>query len=182
MNSKKVHLKEEELVLALKNQEIRAMQALLDMYSHSLGTIVSRILKDQELSKDVLQEVILQIWNSVHGYEESKGRLFTWMVRIARNYTITVMRSKRYKNDQRNINIDTCYTLIEERNNVCYNLDTIGIRELVYKLKPEFNILLEMVYFHGYTHLETAAKLNLPLGTVKTRLRQAITELRNSFD
>jgi len=56
------------------------------------------------------------------------------------------------------------------------------IKQLVNQLKPEYNILLEMVYFKGYTHLETADKLNLPVGTVKTRIRMAIMELRTQFD
>lgn len=181
MKSKKVFLQEEELIIALKNQEIIGMQALLDMYSYSLGGIIFRILKDKQLSEDVLQEVILKIWDSAAGYEVSKGRLFTWLLNITKNYAITILRSKRYKNSKKNINIDTCYQLIEENHKVCYNSDTIGIKELVYSLKPEFNIVLEMVYFRGYTHLETAAALNMPLGTVKTRIRKAMVELRDLF-
>lgn len=182
MKSKKIFLTEESLVLALKKQDIIAMQALNDMYAESLGGIVNKILSDPELSKDALQEVFWKIWTSANSYEPSKGRLFTWMLNIARNYTIDILRSKRYRNNKKNINITDCHSAVDIHYKTIYNPDTILIKQLVYKLKPEFNILLEMVYFKGYTHVETADELNLPVGTVKTRIRMAIIELRTQFD
>lgn len=104
------------------------------------------------------------------------------MLNIARNYTIDILRSKKYRNSKRNINITDFQSTIDNRYKTIYNTDTTLIKQMVYRLKPEFNILLEMVYFKGYTHVETANELNLPLGTVKTRIRMAIMELRTQFD
>jgi len=182
MKSKKIFLTEENLVLALKRQEPIGIQALNDMYSASLGGVIGRILKDSELSKDVLQEVILRIWSTAHNYETCKGRLFTWMINVARNYSIDIIRSKRYRNSRKNVNIDDNHQDINRQIKITYNSDQILVRELVYQLKPDFNILLEMVYYKGYTHVEIAEELNLPLGTVKTRIRMAIMELRTHFN
>jgi len=182
MKSKKIFLTEESLVLALKKQDVIAMQALNDMYSDSLGGIITKILNDPELSKDALQEVFWKIWVSAKSYEPSKGRLFTWMLNIAKNYTIFLLRSKRYRNNKKNTNISNCQSAVDMRYKIIYNPDTILIKQLVYRLKPEFNILLDMVYFKGYSHEEIADELNLPLGTVKTRIRMAIMELRTQFN
>lgn len=182
MKSKKIFLTEENLILALKNQDIIAIQALIDMYSDSLGGTITKILNDPESSKDALQEIFCKIWNSAKSYEPSKGRLFTWMLNIARNYTKDILRSKRYRNSKKNICITDCQTKIDVRYKTTYNTDTVLIKQLVYELKPELNILLEMVYFKGYTHLEIADELNLPIGTVKTRIRTAIMKLRTQFD
>ena len=182
MKSKKLFLTEENLILALKNQEPIAMRALYDMYSYSLGGVIARIINNPELSEDVLQEVIMKIWTSGNSYNPSRGRLFTWMINLTRNYTLDVLRTKRYRNSRKTISIDDCHPAIDKQRNVYYNPEAILIKELVCQLKPEFNVLLEMVYFKGYTHLETAEELNLPLGTVKTRIRMAIIELRTQFD
>ncbi|CAM4273201.1 RNA polymerase sigma-70 factor, ECF subfamily [Pedobacter westerhofensis] len=182
MKSKKLFLTEENLILALKNQEPIAMRALYDMYSYSLGGVIFRILNHTELSEDVLQEVILKIWTSGNHYNPRRGRLFTWMLNLTRNYTLDILRTKRYRNGRKTVNIDDCHPAIDKQRNVYYNPEAILIKELVNQLKPEFNILLEMVYFKGYTHLETSEELNLPLGTVKTRIRMAIMELRTQFD
>ena len=182
MKSKKIFLTEDNLVLALKKQDVIAMQALNDMYSDSLGGIISKILNDPELSKDALQEVFWKIWVSAKSYDPSKGRLFTWMLNITKNYTVDILRSKRYRNNKKNININDCQYTIDISYKTVYNPDTVLIKQLVNELKPEYYILLEMVYFKGYTHVETADELNLPVGTVKTRIRMAIMELRTQFD
>lgn len=182
MKLKKTFLPENELVIALKNQELIGMQALNDMYSVSLGGVISKNLKDTELSKDVLQEVIIRIWDTAYSYETRKGRLFTWMINVARNYSIDILRSKGYRNGKRNIQIDYRYPIVDGGLKVNYNLDTLLIKELMNGLNPEFAILLNMVYFKGYTHVEVADELNMPLGTVKTRIKMAILKLRYQFN
>lgn len=139
-------------------------------------------IPNTELCEDVLQKVILKIWTSGNSYDPRRGRLFTWMINLTRNYTLDVLRTKRYKNSKKTVNIDDCHPAIDKQKNIHYNTESILIKDLVHELKPEFNVLLDMVYFKGYTHLETAEELNLPLGTVKTRIRMAIIELRTQFD
>ena len=179
---RKISLSEDELVLALKNREKVAIEALYDMYSSSLYGVICRIVVDVETSEDVLQETFLKIWNSFSGYSSEKGRLFTWMVNIARNMAIDKIRSKDFKNQNKNHELENNVTFIDEQRNTVYKPELLGIKELVATLKPEQKSILDLVYFKGYTHVEAADELGIPLGTIKTRLRMAILELRKHFN
>ncbi|WP_316746269.1 RNA polymerase sigma factor [Pedobacter gandavensis] len=180
--TKKISLTEEQLILALKAQDTNAMKALYDMYSGSLFGVISRIVVHTEVAEDILQETFLKIWNSSDNYDASKGRLFTWMMNIARNLAIDKLRSKDFKNAGKNHNLENNVDFIDAQKETTFNADVIGLKDMVTALKPEFTNVLDMVYFKGYTHVEAAEELDLPLGTVKTRIRMAIMELRKHFN
>ncbi|MBY0542400.1 MAG: sigma-70 family RNA polymerase sigma factor [Sphingobacteriaceae bacterium] len=180
--AKKISLSEEELVNGLKNQDTIAMEALYSMYSGALLGIISRVVVQTEVAEDVLQETFVKIWNSAGSYDPSKGRLFTWMMNVARNLSIDKLRSKDYKNANKNQDIENNVDFIDEQKKVTFNADTLGLKDLVTNLKPDFKNVLDMVYFKGYTHVEAAEELDIPLGTVKTRVRMAILELRKKFN
>lgn len=179
---RKISLSEEELVSALRNREKVAIEALYDMYSASLFGVISRIITDTAVAEDVLQETFVKIWNSFSGYSAEKGRLFTWMVNIARNLSIDKVRSKDYKNQNKNQELENNVTFIDEQRNTVYKPELLGIKDLVSTLKPEQKSILDLVYFKGYTHVEAADELGVPLGTIKTRLRMAIQQLRKHFN
>jgi RNA polymerase sigma factor (sigma-70 family) len=176
LSRKKISLSEEELVLALGNQEKVAIEALYDMYSASLFGVISRIVIDTPTAEDVLQETFVKIWNSFSSYSAEKGRLFTWMVNIDK------IRSKDFKNQAKNHELENNVTFIDEQRNTVYKPELMGIKDLVLTLKPEQKSILDLVYFKGYTHVEAAEELGIPLGTIKTRLRMAIIELRKNFN
>ena len=180
--SKKISLSEEELVSALKRQDTIAIKALYDMYSGALLGVISRIIQQTEVAEDLLQETFVKIWNSAGSYDASKGRLFTWMMNVARNLSIDKLRSKDFKNANKNQDIENNVDFIDQQKRVSFNADTLGVKDLVTKLKPDLKEVLELVYFKGFTHVEAAEQLNLPLGTVKTRVRMAIIELRKNFN
>lgn len=167
---------------ALRNREKVAVEALYDMYSASLYGVISRIVVDTATAEDVLQDTFVKIWNSFAGYSADKGRLFTWMVNIARNLAIDKLRSKDFKNQNKNQELENNVTFIDEQRNTVYKPELLGIKELVETLKPEQKSILDLVYFKGYTHVEAADELGVPLGTVKTRLRMAIVQLRKYFN
>ena len=179
---RKISLSEEELVLALRNREKIAIEALYDMYSASLFGVISRIIIDTATAEDLLQETFVKIWHSFSGYSTEKGRLFTWMVNIARNLAIDKLRSKDFKNQNKNQELENNVTFIDEQRNTVYKPELLGIKELVETLKPEQKLILDLVYFKGYTHVEAADELGIPLGTIKTRLRMAIQQLRKHFN
>ena len=178
----KISLTEEELVFSLRNREKIAIEALYDMYSSSLFGVISRIIVDTAAAEDVLQETFVKIWHSFSSYSTEKGRLFTWMVNIARNLAIDKLRSKDFKNQNKNQELENNVTFIDEQRNTVYKPELLGIKDLVQTLKPEQKSILELVYFKGYTHVEAADELGIPLGTIKTRLRMAIVELRKHFN
>jgi RNA polymerase sigma factor (sigma-70 family) len=179
---RKISLSEDELVLALRNREKIAIEALYDMYSSSLYGVISRIIIDTATAEDVMQETFVKIWHSFASYSTEKGRLFTWMVNIARNLAIDKIRSKDFKNQNKNQELENNVTFIDEQKNTVYNPELLGIKELVATLKPDQKLILDLVYFKGYTHVEAADELGIPLGTIKTRLRMAIQQLRKHFN
>lgn len=167
---------------ALQNREKIAVEALYDMYSSSLYGVISRIITDTATAEDVLQETFVKIWHSFSSYSTEKGRLFTWMVNIARHLAIDKLRSKDFKNQNKNQELENNVTFIDEQRNTVYKPELLGIKDLVQTLKPEQKLILELVYFKGYTHVEAADELGIPLGTIKTRLRMAILQLRKHFN
>ncbi|MEE1947105.1 sigma-70 family RNA polymerase sigma factor [Pedobacter sp. KR3-3] len=180
--SKKITLSEEELVSALQRRDTIAIKALYSMYAGALLGVISRIVQPVELAEDLLQETFVKIWNSAASYDSSKGRLFTWMMNVARNLSIDKLRSKDFKNSSKNQELENNVDFIDEQKKVSFNADVLGLKDMVTQLKPEFKQVLDLVYFGGYTHAEAAEELNLPLGTVKTRVRMAILELRKNFN
>ncbi|GAA4320616.1 sigma-70 family RNA polymerase sigma factor [Mucilaginibacter gynuensis] len=178
----KISLSEEELILALRHREKVGAEALYDMYSASLFGVISRIITDEAIAEDVLQETFVKIWHSFSSYSSEKGRLFTWMVNIARNLSIDKVRSKDFRNHNKNQELENNVTFIDEQKNTVYKPELLGLKDLVQNLKPEQKSILDLVYFKGYTHVEAADELKLPLGTIKTRLRMAIQQLRKNFN
>ncbi len=166
---------EQDLITALKAKDDQAFSFLYDNYSGSLYSIILQIVKMPEVASDVLQEVFVIIWRKIESYDPIKGRLFTWMLNISRNASIDMLRSKNYQNSKKNQQItDNVYG----GNQVTQNIDSIGLTKFLGKLRPEQRVLIELAYFKGYTHDEIAQLESIPLGTVKTRIRNALLQLR----
>jgi RNA polymerase sigma-70 factor (ECF subfamily) len=167
---------EQELTEALKAKDDKAFSYLYDHYSGSLYSIIFQIVKSPEVANDILQEVFISIWRKIETYDATKGRLFTWMLNISRNASIDMLRSKNYQNSQKNQEItDNVYGLNQVNQT---NIDSIGLSKFLGKLRPEQRVLIELAYFKGYTHEEIADIEDIPLGTVKTRIRNALLQLR----
>lgn len=162
----------------MKNKDQQAFAHLYDSYSGAIYSIILQIVNDEELANDILQEVFINIWRKIEMYDAEKGRLFTWMLNIARNASIDMLRSRGYRNSRKNQsiqdNVDTVGPLGSEQMSV----DSIGLKKVLEKLKPEQRVLIDLSYFKGYTHEEIAEQEKIPLGTVKTRIRNALIQLR----
>jgi RNA polymerase sigma-70 factor (ECF subfamily) len=170
---------EQELVAALKDRDPGAFNYLYDHYSASLYTVVKQMVQNSETANDVLQEVFVNIWRKIESYDPSKGRLFTWMLNIARNASIDTLRSRSFQNSQKNQEITETVHNISGPSSSLTNIDSIGLKKLLQKLKPEYRMLIELAYFKGYTQEEIAEIEDIPLGTVKTRIRNALIQLRS---
>ena len=167
---------EQELVSALRLRDEKAFAYLYDHYSGALYSVVNTVLSDTELANDVLQTVFLNIWRRFDSYDSSKGRLYTWMLNIARNAAIDQMRSKAFNNNRKN-------QPLPETNEIAGavtgpSIQDSGLNKVLGKLKEEWRVLVDLAYYQGYTHEEIAKVLDLPLGTVKTRIRSALIHLR----
>jgi RNA polymerase sigma factor (sigma-70 family) len=172
----KIKYTEDELIGLLKKSDPQAFSVLYDNYSRALFGVIKKIISDNNIAEDLLQDTFIKIWNSRNMYDPSKGRLYTWMLNIARNTSIDYLRSKRNKQEEK---IQRTDNIVHGRSSTEINTDGIGIKKIVDSLKEEQRKLIDLAYFEGYTHEEIADKLNIPLGTVKTRIRSAILILRN---
>ena len=170
---------QEELLPLLLRKEERAFTQLYDMYSKSLFSIITNLIKDREEAEDVLQEVFVKIWKNIDTYNQSKGRLYTWMLNIARNTTIDKLRSKGFNNSQKNLSSDNFVHLLDDSNKLTNKIDSIGLRDFVNKLKPKCIQLIDLLFFKGFTQQEASEELSIPLGTVKTQNRMCMNDLRN---
>lgn len=168
---------EADLVSLLKQRSQEAFHYLYDNYSGPLHTIIITVVKDTAYAADILQEVFIKIWKQIEQYDDSKGRLFTWMANIARNASIDMLRSKGYRNEQKNQELPNNVYQISGAD--AMKPETIGLRNLLQKLKPEYKAVLDLSYFQGFSHNEISKILNIPIGTVKTRIRSAVIQLRS---
>lgn len=166
------------LISRFQQKDVKALEELYARYSESIYGVIYAILKDKELSEEVLQDTFVKIWNNAESYNASKGRFFTWIVNIARNTAIDRTRSKNYKYTNRNQNMTYFVDILEEKSSFITSVDAIGIKKYVQLLEPICKKVIHFLFFQGYTQKETAEELDIPLGTVKTRNRICINKLR----
>ena len=167
---------ETNLVESLKAGDEKALSLLYDKYAPALYGVALKIVKREELAEDVLQETFIKIWSAFSQYDASKGRLFTWMLNICRNQAIDKIRSGSYRVGLKTQDIQETNTSAMA-GSMQTQPDHIGIKEITEKLIPDQKIIIDMMYFEGFTQSEVAEELNIPLGTVKTRARNAIKAL-----
>ena len=173
---------EEELIELLRNRDQQAFSYLYDNYAAALNGIIGRMIDETQLCEDILQEAFVKIWNNFIHYDSSKGRLFTWMINITRNLTIDTLRSKGYKKSRQISRDENSVSNYHDKNSLSDRFDTIGLRKQVSNLKPEQKCIIDLAYFSGYTQEEISKEIGIPLGTVKTRMRSAILELRKMLE
>src|SRR5947209_3459944 len=175
---KKPAVDEAQLVTSLKAGEKEAIGMLYDMYAAALYGVIYRIVRSESVAEDVLQETFVRIWKNVASYDGSKGRLFTWLINIARNLAIDKIKSKDFRNSKKNLELENIVHDVESQTQTSYNTDHIGLKDLLEKLNSDQRQIVNLIYFQGYTQSEVAETLGVPLGTVKTRLRSAISFFR----
>ncbi|WP_421978005.1 RNA polymerase sigma factor [Roseivirga seohaensis] len=173
------HIEEQELILKLKNQDKDALSYVYDKYGAALYGAVQRIVQDDDVTAEVVQDIFLKIWNKIEMYDPQKGRLFTWMLNLSRNAAIDKIRSKEIKRSAKTDSIDEYVYTIDRQNSTETSVDGIGVRALMDDLVEEQRFVLLKVYFEGFSHSEIADEYDIPLGTVKSRLRSALKHLRN---
>ncbi|TMU50535.1 MULTISPECIES: RNA polymerase sigma factor [Flagellimonas] len=165
---------ERHIVSLLAEKDDKAISLLYDNYGDTLFGVAYKVVKDEDLAQDVLQESFVKIWKKADSYDASKAKLFTWLFRITRNTAIDKLRSINNKADKE-VQIDVSDV---------YNLGVSGIRpefmdvqENLDKIEDKYRIVLEALFFQGMTQQEASDELEIPLGTIKSRLKIGLREL-----
>lgn len=176
-------MKEQELhriVERVKQGDSDAFEQLYDSYSAALFGVCLKILNNQELAEDVLQDAFVKIWTNIQSFDATKGTIFTWMLNISRNSAIDKYRQLKKRGGNAiqydGNDVSNLISLGEEM-----NINTIGVNDLLEKLPEEHRKIIDYLYYKGYTQQELADELNIPLGTIKTRSRAALNLLRDLF-
>jgi RNA polymerase sigma factor (sigma-70 family) len=168
-------------VKRLQAKDKSALEFLYDNYSGALYGVIFRVLKNEDIAEEVLQDVFLKIWDRFEQYDSTKGKLFTWMLNIARNQAIDKTRSKEISKDQKTRGIENVVSRIDNKERVEQKIEDIGVRDIIKNLPDDQQFVVEYLYFKGYSQSELAEEFNIPLGTVKTRLRLAMQSLRSTL-
>ncbi|MDX1278885.1 RNA polymerase sigma factor [Oceanihabitans sediminis] len=170
---------EEQIVGFLKNGDKKAITLLYENYSDSLYGVILKIISDPDLAQDVLQETFIKVWKKGKTYDTKKAKLFTWLYRIAYNTAIDKVRSQTNKR-QKEIQIESSnvYTLKAKD----LNQDVIDIKTHLKTIDEKYQIVINALFFEGMTQQEASEELDIPLGTIKSRLKIGLRELKKIYD
>lgn len=174
-----------ELVSAIQAQQVKALDVLYDRYSKLIYTIAFRILNNVEEAEEVTQETFLRLWQRSEIYQPNRGSLSGFLITLARSRSIDRVRSRKsaqekvqrfqtFFEDAPNYNPPLEFVMVEERFHV--------VQEALKRLSPADRDLLETAYYEGLSQSEIAKRDGIPLGTVKSRARQALKKLRAALD
>ncbi|MEO1258432.1 MAG: sigma-70 family RNA polymerase sigma factor [Bacteroidota bacterium] len=168
---------ENQIVRLLGQGEQQAISLLYQNYSGALLGIISRMIPSREVAEEVLQDVFVKVWDNADKYDPAKGKLFTWLAQITRNTALDKVRSAGYRKGQKTDEIETNVSVHEQQADDPAIEDS-GLRKVIGGLDKNYRTLIDYAYFQSYSQSEIAKELGMPLGTVKSRMRAAIKELR----
>jgi RNA polymerase sigma-70 factor, ECF subfamily len=170
------------LLQRIGRRDVAAFQEFYRKFSGLVFSSIHRVLNDHQDAEDIMQEVLVQIWQKAHLYEPSKGKPLTWITTMARNRAIDRIRSK-----QRRSRLNDDFEQESKSTQPEFDQDTsdlVGTREsdrvvkkAVMELTPDQREAIQLAYFEGLTQSEIADKLREPLGTVKARIRRGVQRL-----
>ena len=169
------------LAARVARQDESALAALYDRHSTALYSLLRRILRDESACEEVLQDVFLHLWRNAARFDQERGALRGWLLVMARNRAISHLR-KRTLGEPDDVELYAVSSDPRQDTVVVQNDLVARVRGVMSQLPGEQGSLFEMAYFEGMTHSEIAERTGQPLGTVKTRLRTALTSLRRAFE
>ena len=171
-------LLERHIVELLHEQNEKAISLLYENYGDTLYGVAFKVVKNEELAQDVLQESFVKIWKKGNSYDSTKAKLFTWLFRITRNTAIDKLRSLSTKSDKEiQIDVSDVYNLGIES----IRPEFMDIRQNLEKIEPKYQIVLDALFFQGMTQQEASDELDIPLGTIKSRLKIGLRELKKIY-
>ena len=163
----------------MKDKNENGFHHLYDNYSGALYGVILRIVHSKEYTEEIIQDVFVKIWHSIAQYDSSKGRFYTWIINIARNTAIDYLKSKGFQNELKNQSLPDFVYNSKELSESDESSDFLGIKNVLKSLETDKQELIELAYYQGYTQNEISEKLKIPLGTVKTKMRNALMKLKN---
>jgi RNA polymerase sigma-70 factor (ECF subfamily) len=180
-----LHFKDDsELVDRLKRRDPHAMSVLYDRYGRLTYSIILRIVRNEGVAEDLVQETFLRVWNRIPAFDRQRGAIGPWILTVARNRAIDYLRSAEGRGSERVFELDLLEqpTLFASAQSGLLTLDRQKmIRDALEHLTPNQREVIELAYYEGLSQTEMAERLKQPLGTVKTWVRTALKMLRQEL-
>ncbi|WP_299335868.1 RNA polymerase sigma factor [uncultured Psychroserpens sp.] len=164
------------LILKLQSKDETALGLIYDKYSAALYGVIIRMCRDEDAAKNLLQDTFMTIWEKSDKYDPNKGRFYTWAYRIARNKTLNFLR----KTDQL-IQVEDLSVYKDRTEEETDKLDYLKLKGTIKRLDAHHQRAIELVYFNGLTHREAHKEMDVPLGTFKSYIKQALRQLQQSY-
>tara|TARA_R110002096_G_scaffold135456_2_gene287113 strand:- start:8261 stop:8788 length:528 start_codon:yes stop_codon:yes gene_type:complete len=162
----------------MKSSQTEAIELMYDKFSDSLYGIALSVLKNEEEAQDVVQESFIKGWRKLSTYDPLKGTLFTWLLNITRNTAIDKLRTSSKKRESE---IQITESIVGNAEGLSFNPDFLDLRKHLGNLEVKYQEIIDALFFQGMTQQEASDELGIPLGTVKTRYKIAMRELRKVF-
>ena len=161
-----------------------ALAELYDRYSSKVNGLALKVLRNQEMAEDALQETFLRVWRKADLFSENKGPLLPWLLAICRNICIDKIRARKSQ-ESKSLWEKELYEQIAQREGALTHVEGVDLAEQIEKalllLEPIEQRIVEMAYFAGQTQAEISQTLAMPLGTVKTKTRAALRKMREAL-
>lgn len=177
-------LADEDLMSLIESGDAEAFAALYDRHNRAAFSLAYRMMGDRQASEDLTQEAFLKAWRAAAGYRAERGSVRTWILSIVHNRGIDQLRSMASRRrTQDKVEAEAPQSQPSEAFAETWrNSQREQIREALETLPSEQLKILELAYFSGYTHVEISNLLDIPLGTVKGRMRLGLKKIRAYFD
>ncbi len=170
-------MEDSAIIELLKKEPKKAVAEILAKYGSALLGVIQRIVGSREVAEDVLQDTFVKIWKNAASYHSEKGSLLNWLMSIARNTALDLVRTKKYQKGKQAQPLDKALFNTMQLSEEMYITD-VGLLKAVDQLDRKTREIIYLLYLQGCTQIEVSKTLDLPLGTVKTRARQGIRQLR----
>ncbi|WP_235296152.1 RNA polymerase sigma factor [Portibacter marinus] len=168
-----------QIVELIKSKNEKGLELLYDNYSRALYGIAYRVLNNQEYAEEALQNSYLKVWKNINQYDEQKATLYTWMAQIVRYSSLDIRRLKSFERQEKTESLEP--RVHKGKSVTITSADSIDAKKLLQGLEEKYSIVLEYLYLKGYTQQEMSDELDIPIGTIKTRLRKAISIIRTNL-
>src|SRR5215469_3004386 len=175
------------LISAVAGKATWAMEILYQRYNRMLYTLVHRIVGNQQVVEDLMQEAFFAVWQNAHSYIPQNGEVRSWLISIFHHKAIDYLRSLQRRASIQQVELEQAdlqdhVAVGDVWDEVWQSAQRDLIRKAMMNLPPEQRMVIELAYFQGWTHSEIAEGTHLPLGTVKARMRLGLLHLKRLLE
>jgi RNA polymerase sigma factor (sigma-70 family) len=176
------HLSDHGLLALVGRGDREAYARLYDMYGAAAYSLAVRIVRDRELAADVVQNVFLAVWTGATQFDAGRGQPSTWIMTMTHHKAVDmVRREERRRTEPLDVNMDDSATAVSVEEQAWRGVARENVRAALARLPDPHREVIELAYFAGYSQSELAARLALPIGTVKSRTFAAMRALRDTL-